>query len=182
MNIKDILMTVGTGILSATPLGALALPVINALLPADKKLPVSATGEMATSAIGKLPPGEASKIELAEIQLEVEQERGRTARYEAMCAGDGQETRARLVNKAMNALIGLSTIFVLAIAYVYIDKGAEVAFSYELAAVYGVVTATFAYVVRAYFGDLRTETTSRHQTIDEKPKALGLIAGLFTKR
>jgi len=181
MNIKDVLLTIGTGIISSTPLGAIALPVINALLPADKKLPIDATGTMATEAIKQLPPGEASKIELAEIQLEVEQERGRTSRYESMCSSDGQETRAMLVNKAMNALIGLSGIFVLAIAYVYINEGAEVAFSYELAAVYGVVTATFAYVVRAYFGDLRTETTSRHHTIDHKPRPAGMLAGLFKR-
>lgn len=181
MNIGKFLLDLGGDLLGATPLGAIALPVLNALLPADMQLGEKSTGDEARAAVAKLPPAEAAKINMAEIQLQVEEERGRTARYEAMCAGDGQVMRARLVNKAMNALIGISVMFVSAIAYVYINEGAEVAFSYELATVYGVVTATFAYVIRAYFGDLRAETTSRHQTIDEKPRAAGLLAGLFTK-
>ncbi|MCJ8292902.1 MAG: hypothetical protein MJK15_00715 [Colwellia sp.] len=182
MNIGKFLLDLGSDLISSTPLGAVAMPILNALLPDDMQLGKDATGKDAEAAISKLPPAEAAKINLAEINLAVEEERGRTARYEAMCKGDGQETRAILVNKAMNALIAISIIFVAAIAYVYIEKGAEAAFSVEMAAVYGVGSATFAYVVRAYFGDLRTETTSRHQTIDEKPKALGLLAGLLAKR
>lgn len=174
-------MTIGTGLLSSTPLGLAALPIINAFLPDDKKLPVDATGDQAQAAVKSLPPIEQSKIELAEINLEVEQERGRTERYKAMCESDGQETRAKTVNKAMNALITLSLIFVCAISYVYIQEGAKVAFSYELAAVYGVVTSTFAYVVRAYFGDLRAETKSRHATIDDKPRAESLISALLKR-
>ena len=170
MNIKNILLTIGSGLLSSHPLGIAALPVINALLPKDKKLPSDATVNQAKDVISTLSPGDAYKIEKAEIELLIEEERGRTERYKAMCASEGQETRAKLVDKAMNALILLSLMFVSAIAYVYVNAGAKVAFSYELSAAFLAVTGTFAYVVRAYMGDLRAETTSRHQTIDDKPK------------
>jgi len=182
MNIKSILMTIGTGLLSSTPLGLAALPVINALLPHDKKLPVDASVSQAQDIIKNLEPDQAYKIEMAEIDLLVEEERGRTERYKAMCESDGQETRAKLVNKAMNALITLSLMFVGAIAYVYIKDGAQVAFSYELSAAFLTITGTFAYVVRAYMGDLRTETTSRHQTIDEKPRPESFLTAFFSKK
>lgn len=181
MNIKDILLTIGTGLLSSTPLGLAALPVINALLPKDKQLPATATANQAKDVIKHLDPGQAYKIEMAEIDLLVEEEKGRTERYKAMCSSDGQTTRALLVNKAMNTLILLSLIFVSAIAYVYMTEGAQVAFSYELSLAFITVTGTFAYVVRAYFGDLRTETTSRHQTIDEKPRTEGFLTALIKR-
>jgi hypothetical protein len=93
-----------------------------------------------------------------------------------MTSGDGQVTRAKIVNKAMNCLIAISVIFMCAIAYVYSTEGASVAFSYEMMAVFLAVTSTFAYVIRAYFGDLRSETKSRHQSINNTPvQPTGLI-------
>lgn len=182
MNIKSILKTVGMGLLSASPFGAAAIPVINALLPDNKKLPASATGNDAKEIIASLPPTEQVKIDLAEINLLVEEERGRTERYVAMASSDGQETRAKIVVKAMNTLIGLSVVFVLATVYVYVTEGAAAAFSVNMAIVYGTITATFAYVVRAYFGDLRNETKSRHQTIDDKPHQPSLLSVLLNKK
>jgi len=170
------------GLLSSTPLGVAAIPVINAMLPNGKKLPENATGQDASNVIAELPPEQQVKIELAEINLLVEEEKGRTDRYVAMSQADGQETRAKIVNKAMNTLIGLSVVFVLAIAYVYLTEGAEAAFNYQLAVVFGSVTGTFAYVVRAYFGDLRTETKSRHETIDDKPRPESILTTLFKRK
>lgn len=177
MNLMSVLTTVGTGLLASTPLGAAALPIINAFLPDDKKLNGQSTGADAQAAVDALPPSARENLMLAEINLEVEQERGRTARYQAMSAADGQQTRARVVMKAMNALIGLSVVFLLFFGWVYVTKGAQAA-SYELVALFLSITGTFAYVVRAYFGDLRSETQSRHAVIDEKPQAMKGLAGL----
>ena len=182
MNILSILKNVGTGILSATPYGALAIPVINALLPDESKLPNDVTGVGAQTALATLRPEQRQKIELAEIDLLIEEERGRTARYEAMAASDGQETRAILVKRAMNALIWLSVLFAAATAYVYSTKGAEAAFSLEMAGVYITITGTFTYVVRAYSGDLRTEAKSRHRTIDEKPEPLSAVSAFIASK
>jgi hypothetical protein len=179
MDLLNVLKDVGMGLLSATPLGQLALPVINAFLPDDKKLTATSTGADAQQAIDTLPPELQQQLSLAKITQEVEEDKGRTSRYEAMCAADGQETRAIQVNKAMNWLIILSLIFVSAVAYVYSTKGAEAAFSYEMAAVYMTVSGTFAYVVRAYFGDLKTETTSRHNVINDTPPSATGLAGVI---
>ena len=69
MNIKSILKTIGMGLLSSTPLGVAAIPVINAMLPNGKKLPENATGQDASNVIAELPPEQQVKIELAEINL-----------------------------------------------------------------------------------------------------------------
>jgi len=96
-----------------------------------------------------------------------------------MCKADGQETRAQLVKWAMLALISFSLIFILAVAYVYATKGAAIAFSSDMAIVFGVVTGTFTYVIRAYFGDLRKETQSRHSLTDDKPRQLTGLSGVI---
>lgn len=180
MDILNVLKTVGTGLLSSHPLGVAAIPVINAFLPKDKQLNNNSTGTDAQSTIDTLPAAARESLLLARINLKVEEERGRTTRYEAMCTADGQETRAKLVNKAMNHLIILTYIFVLATAYVYVTKGAEQAFSYAMATVFLTVTGTFTYVVRAYFGDLRTETQSRHGVESGAPSNPGGIAGIIS--
>ena len=178
MNLMSVLKSVGTGLLASTPLGVAALPVINAFLPKDKQLDTQSTGADAQSAVDGLPPSARESLLHAEINLKVEEEHGRTARYQAMTASDGQETRAKIVDKAMNTLIGLSVIFLSFVGWVYVDKGADKALSYELVALFLSVTGTFTYVVRAYFGDLRTETQSRHASIDDKPQAAKGLAGL----
>jgi len=180
MDILSVLKTVGIGLLSSTPLGVAAIPIINAFLPDDKQLSGDSSGEEATKAINDLPPEARKQLSLAKINLQVEEERGQTSRYEAMCAADGQETRAKLVNKAMNALIALSLIFVAAVAWVYIEKGAQAAFSYQMAAVFITVSGTFAYVVRAYMGDLKTETQSRHSVESGTPSKPTGIAGIIS--
>ena len=99
-----------------------------------------------------------------------------------MCAAEGQETRAKAVLKAMNALIFFTFMFTCFIGYVYTTGGAIEAFSYEAIGVFIALTGPFAYVVRAYFGDLKNETKSRHQVIDDKPKPESLITKLITAK
>jgi len=180
VNLMSVIKSVGAGLLASTPLGAAALPVINAFLPADSKLTAQSTGADAQVAIDALPPAARESLLLAEINLEVEQERGRTARYQAMAAADGQQTRAKIVSRAMNTLTVLSVTFLLFVGWVYVTKGADAALNYELVALFFSVTGTYAYVIRAYFGDLRSETQSRHAAIDDKPQPAKGLAGLLT--
>jgi len=178
MNLMGVLKMVGTGLLASTPLGAAALPVINSFLPDDKKLDESSTGADAQSAVDALPPAARENLMLANITLETEKVKGRTARYEAMCAADGQETRAKMVMRAMNTLIALSLIFLAFVGWVYVTKGATVAANPAMVALFLSIVGPFAYVVRAYFGDLKSETQSRHATVDDKAhplKGLGAV-------
>lgn len=186
MNFSDILKSVAGPLASVAasliPGGPLILKVINEVLPDDKQLGSDATGQQIADAVESLPPEARASLMEKRIDLDIAVERGMTERYQAMAASDGQETRARIVTKAMNALIGITAAFVAATVYVYATSGAEVAFSGEMAAVFGVITGTFAYVVRAYFGDLRTEAKSRHQTVDDKAQPMGVIASLLSRK
>jgi hypothetical protein len=137
------------------------------------------TGDQLQEAIKALPPEQAAQIELAEIDLAKTEEEARTQRFLAMCQGDGQQTRAKLVNKAMNALIVFTSLFVAFIGWVYIEKGAADAFSYEMTAVFGIIVGPFVYAVRAYMGDLKAEAMSRHAAIDEKPKPGNAVAEII---
>lgn len=177
MKLLNVIADIGKGLISTHPLGAAAITAVNAFLPADRQLTTNNTGDDVVNAIDSLPQSE--QIKLSKINLEVEKERGRTSRYEAMCKADAQETRAKIVNRAMTALIWISVVFILATAYVYVTEGAQAAFSLEMAAVYGTITATFAYVIRAYFGDLRSETESRHSVESGVAPKLKGVAGLI---
>ncbi len=164
------------------PGGPAVLAAVNAFLPDEKKLPSTATGNDIFSAVESLSPDQRSSLMEKKIDLEIAKEEGMTDRYKAMASSDGQECRAKIVNKAMNALVILTGIFVAAIGWVYVNHGAQKAFSAEMAAVFITVTGTFAFVVRAYFGDLRTEATSRHQTVDTKPAPMSAVAALVASR
>ena len=167
---------------SLIPGGPLILSAVNALLPDDKKLSETATGAQIADAVDALPPEQRSSLMEKRIDLQIVQEEGMTERYKAMAASDGQETRAKIVNRAMAALMAVTGLFVSATAWVYVERGAEAAFSGEMAAVFATVTGTFAYVIRAYFGDLRAETKSRHQSVDAKPQPLGALAAWVSGR
>lgn len=179
MKILDILKTVGAGVLSSHPAGAAALTLVNSFLPDEKKLPENVTGEEAENEINNLPPAQKQAILLANIDLEKTKEEGYTKRYEAMCKADGQETRSAIVKQAMNFLCWITLLFMCAISWVYVTNGAEAAFSDNMVWFFFAITSTFAYVVRAYFGDLKSETQSRHTIMDAKPRSPGGIAGFI---
>lgn len=167
---------------SVIPGGPLILGAINAMLPDDQKLPITATGEQMRGAVSRLTPDQRGSLMEKEIDLEIAIEEGMTSRYVAMSQSDGQKSRATIVMRAMNTLILISVIFIGATAWVYVERGAADAFSGEMAAVFIAVSGTFAYVVRAYFGDLKAEAKSRHQTVDSKTQPLSALSAIIASR
>ncbi|MCF6327556.1 MAG: hypothetical protein L3J21_09735 [Devosiaceae bacterium] len=101
--------------------------------------------------------------------------------YDAMSINDSQSTRAKIAEKAMNVLIAITLIFVLSASWVYVSSGAENAFSIEMGGVFLTITATFTYVIRSYFGDIKTEAKSRHRVIDDKPPEITVSAAVASK-
>lgn len=180
MKALDIFKSIGAAALSTHPLGAAALGIVNAFLPTDKKLPVTATGEQALQVVEQMSGTERASIEIANIQLEQTIAETDAQKYEAMCKADGQETRAKVVVMAMWTQILVSIIFIISVVYVYATEGAELAFSFEMAAVFLTVVATPAYVIRAYYGDLKSETKSRHNALNRMPEPVKGLAGLIT--
>ena len=180
MKVLDVFKTIGATALSTHPLGAAAIGIVNAFLPSDSKLPLTATGEQALQVVDQMSGTERASIEIANIQLDQVIVETDAQKYAAMCKSDGQETRAKIVDKAMNALISISIIYILAVAYVYVTGGATLAFSVEMIGVFLSIVAPFGYVVRAYFGDLKSETKSRHNALNKMPEPVKGLAGLIT--
>jgi len=99
MKLKDILTTVGSGLISTlVPGGGAIIELVNGFLPDDKKLPSSATGNDAVSAISALPPETQQSILIKELDVEIEEIKGDTSRFNAMCEVDktGHTTRPQI--------------------------------------------------------------------------------------
>jgi hypothetical protein len=69
MKALDIFKTIGAGLISAHPLGASALGIVNAFLPGDKQLPNTTTGDQAIQVVEQMSGTEKASIELANIEF-----------------------------------------------------------------------------------------------------------------
>jgi len=102
--------------------------------------------------------------------------------YYELATSDAQTTRAQMANKAMRTLIIITMGFAAAIVLVFVWKGAEAAFSIELAGVFAALSGTHTYIVRSYFRDLKNETKSRHRVVDEKSEPVGIAAAILQRK
>ena len=73
MNIWNIVKGVGAGVISSVPGGSLVLSAVNALLPNDKQLPNTATGEQLGNAVSNLPPDKQAEILSKEFDVDITQ-------------------------------------------------------------------------------------------------------------
>jgi len=95
MKLWDIVKTVGSGIISATvPGGAAIIGAVNAVLPDDKKLPESATGEDINHAISSLPPESQVEILNKEFDVEITQIKESNSTLRAMLESDAQNPQS----------------------------------------------------------------------------------------
>ena len=126
MKFKDILKTVGVGLLSSNPVGASILGAVNMFLPDEKKLPKGSTGAQVNEAVESLLPAQKASLMEKEIDLEIEQEKGWTRRYEAMAKADGQSTRPKIALMMAKVFCGVLLGFMIIIAYAVVKEGFEV--------------------------------------------------------
>lgn len=137
-----------------------AISLVNGFLPEGKKLPETATGKDVQDVIQTLPAETQATLLSQEIQLEVAREEGWTARYTAMTKADGQETRAKIVNKLCNVLI----FEILAFTVLMVWKPQHLS-DEGVWMVFGILTATPATVILNYFGNLRKEHAQRQMAM-----------------
>lgn len=184
MKFKNIIKTIGVGLLSSNPVGASILGAVNMFLPEDKKLPEGATGEQVKKAVDKLPPEQRGSLMEKEIDLEIEQEKGWTSRYVAMAKADGQSTRPAIALKMANAFLFVLFSFVIIIGYsVYMEGMASLNQPY-IWTIFATLTATPAGLLAKYFGELRKEQGNRlmnqnNERTNQNPigKLIGLLGG-----
>ncbi|MCH9735883.1 MAG: hypothetical protein K0U78_15245 [Actinomycetia bacterium] len=161
MKFKDVLKTVGAGLISSHPVGAAVLGAVNMFLPDDKKLPEDSTGEQVKSTVDKLPPEQKASLMEKEIDLEIAREEGWTERYKAMCKYDGQSTRPKIALMMAKVFCGVLLGFLIIIAYAVAQEGMAVLNQPYLWTIFATLTATPAGLLGKYFGELRKEQANR---------------------
>lgn len=140
------------------------LAIVNAFLPDDKKLPVSATGTEVERAFNALP-GESQQQVLARVDLEIVESNNFAANFQAMAAADAKGNTSRPYVVLLFAwVIALSVIAVVAgmvFAVVVGDKDTLKALG-DAWVVIAAVLSVPATVVQRYFGLRTREKTFRY--------------------
>lgn len=167
MKLGEILKTAGSIALDVFAPGAREL--VNSVLPDDKKLGPGATGKDAEAGLSWATPQQRAHILEQEIALQVAQEEGWTARYQAMCQADGQSSRAKIALRMANVLCFEILAFTVW-AFVYPEQMA----SPVLWTVFATLTGIPAGLLGKYFGELRREQRNRQESLGA-PAMSGLV-------
>ncbi|WKT59120.1 hypothetical protein Q2E61_09285 [Microbulbifer thermotolerans] len=168
MKIKEILKAAGSVALDVFAPGA--REAINAVLPDKYKLGASATGADAEHALQWATPEQRASILERNIDLQIAQEEGWTARYQAMCQADGQSSRA-FIARLMAWVLALEILAFTVWAFVH----SEMMDSPALWSVFGTLTGVPAGLLAKYFGELRREQRNRQEAMGAAP-ASGLLS------
>lgn len=166
MKLIDIIKTVGAGIIRETvPGGGLLLGAINALLPPDKKLPDTATGQDIDYVIKGLPAEHRAAILDKEFDVELTQIKESYSTLRVMLEQDAknpQSTRPKIALGAFRVVSTISLLVVAMWAWAVIDgdeklvKAIVDGWPWVLALV-----GPFVGWLNYYFGVLKTEQKNR---------------------
>ncbi len=188
MKLWDIVKTIGSAaIQTALPgTGTLIVGAVNAMLPDDKKLPESATGEQVSSAISKLPPEKQTELMEKKYDVDIEEIRQSHTTLQTMLKSDAENphsTRPYIAKGSFHILAFTTIIVISTWSYGVLSANHEIVKSimdgwpFILAA-----TGPLVALLKAYFGILRQE----HQTKLEaaggviNPSGIaGLISSIF---
>lgn len=173
MQIKNILAATATVAGTLNPALGAVIGAVNAVLPNDKKLPMSATGGQVIDVIETLPQEQRVSLLEREIDLQIAQEEGWSMRFEAMARADGQSTRPRIALMLAQVLVFEICAFTVW-AFVYPAQMGEPALWYA----FGTLTGVPATVLVNYFGTLRKEQRARAAAVSGVQQIDGL-AGLI---
>lgn len=166
MKLWDIVKNVGSGIIrNAVPGGGLLIDVVNDFLPADKKLPSSATGEDVRSVVDSLPPDKKAELLGREFDVDMTQIKESNSTVRAMLDADTKNphtTRPYIAKHAFHVIALTITTVISLWAYgvgsgrVELVKTLMEGWPFILAAIGPMVTLLWA-----YFGVLKTEHKDR---------------------
>lgn len=173
MKIKDILKGAATVAGTLNPALGAVIGVVNTFLPEEEKLPETATGSDVEAKVNQLPPEQRASIFEKEIDLKIAQEEGWTARYEAMCKGDGQSTRPWIA-KQMTRVLSFEIMAFTVWAFMYPDQMNNPV----LWTVFGTLTGVPATILLNYFGNLRKEQGQRMSAMTGQ-QPLGMIGNIL---
>jgi len=187
MNIGSILKRVGGATLkSIPPLGIVTeiLSFVNDILPRDKQLTETATGEQALTAIAELPEDKQAEVlikkfdvELAEISAHVDV---------VKCLADvdrtGHSTRPEIA-RAQSNLIGFGVVITLGPIGYAIVTGDEQMIK-AVASIWPLIAAVLgisAGIVNSYFGKRYKEKAQKYEAVSNTPPMMGLLSKVIGK-
>jgi len=190
MKLWDIVKTIGSAaIQTALPgTGSLIVGAVNAMLPDDKKLPESATGQQITSAISTLPPEQQAEVMNKQYDVTIEDIRQSHSTLRAMLESEAkspQSTRPYIAKGSFHVvsfaiIIAISVwAFGVATSDDGIIKTVVDGWPFIL-----VVIAPLVVLLHTYFGVLKKEHKDRLDAANgaANPAGIvGLVSSLFKK-
>lgn len=181
MKLWDIIKTVGTGIISTVIPGSgpLIVGAVNAMLPKDKQLAETATGDQLSAAIGTLPPD--TQAELLNRKFDVEIKKLDT--LQVMLKADAQSThttRPKIAYQSFQVIAFCTIAPIAALCYSVVQGGININDSWPLVIA---ITAPLVTVLHAYFGVLTEESKDRLNAAQghKVNPIMGLAAKFFGK-
>lgn len=184
MNLWDIIKTAGSAVISATvPGGAAVISLVNAVLPDDKKLPETATGDQVRGALSSLPPEQQSELMNKQFDVDITQIKESGSALRTMLESESKSThssRAFIAKGSFLAVAFISCALVIGWFFAVLTKDASLVKSVMdgwpfVAAITGFFTA----LLRAYFGILKGESKNRLDTASGKQPVAGLLSALI---
>lgn len=183
MKLWEVVKSVGSGIIRELPGGDLALDVVNAVLPSDKKLPAGATGSDIENAVMNLPADQRAELLNKEVDVKIEHLRQQGDTTRAMLEAEKNSThtsRPKIARQASTtvcfAIITIVTAWAIAVLKSDEEMLTAVSGSWEIILV--LLGAPIAWL-NSYFGVLKTEHKNRLDAAQGRPtESVGSIAGV----
>lgn len=185
MKLWDIVKTVGsTALQVALPgTGSLIVGAVNELLPDDKKLPASASGNDISQAIGSLPPGQQASVMEKEFDVDITQIKESNSTVRTMLESDAKNPHSTrpYIAKGSFHVVAFAVIVAISVwAYGVFTDNSELVKSvmdgwqFVLAVIGPLVTLLWA-----YFGVLKQEHKNRLDAASGSSTPSGL-AGIIS--
>jgi hypothetical protein len=166
MKLEDFLKKAATAVFTeVVPGGGAILGTVNAMLPQDKQIPVTATGAQVDAAIATLPADQRAAVLNNEIDFEKTKVKEAADTARTMLTYDAknpQSTRPYIAKHSFHvlAICALSAAVTLGYAVFkneyWVVKGLADSWPFV-----GTVIAPLVYVLKAYFGAIQTEQKQR---------------------
>lgn len=181
MDIWNIAKTVGVGIVSTmVPGGAALVSAVNAFLPADQKLPETATGQDMDRAITTLSANAKAELLSKQYDVDIAHIHANASATKAMLIAEASSphtTRPYVIKHSFHliALIALGIMFCFVWATI---KGDPTVINVIIEAwpVVGVLVVPLIECIRRYFGILAKESADRQNAANGFPLQSGLAA------
>jgi hypothetical protein len=179
MKLEDVLKKTASAVFTeVVPGGGVVLSAINAMLPSDKQIPVAATNAQVDAAIATLPAPQRAQVLSAEVRLEETRikEAGDTTRTMLIHdAKNPQSTRPYIAKHSFHVLALCAVVAVATMSYAAIKNEywiiKSLADSWMLI---GAIVAPLVFVLKSYFGAIKTEQEQRLNAANGHPIVSGL--------